>query len=114
MAYRLYLHPNEYQEDVLNSLLTARYHLAQLAGFKTYSARANTGTMMGSPGLFFNVSDVWYSLLLIQSIKCIAYKTALTFHCFFKLIFVSSINGNTHYCIFGFQQWYFGFIFCLV
>ncbi|XP_005107555.1 mitochondrial intermediate peptidase [Aplysia californica] len=48
-AYRIFLHPDQHQEEILSSLLTARHHLAQLVGFDTYAHRANRGTMMEAP-----------------------------------------------------------------
>ena len=49
-AYRIFLHPDSHQEDLLQSLLTARHQLACLVGFDTYAHRANRGTMMEAPG----------------------------------------------------------------
>ncbi|CAL1545559.1 unnamed protein product [Lymnaea stagnalis] len=48
-AYRIFLHPDQHQAEVLDALLTARYQLARLVGFDTYSQRANRGTMIESP-----------------------------------------------------------------
>ncbi|XP_013074973.2 mitochondrial intermediate peptidase-like [Biomphalaria glabrata] len=48
-AYRIFLHPDPHQADVLKSLLAARNKLARLVGFETYSHRANRGTMIESP-----------------------------------------------------------------
>jgi len=48
-AYRIFLHPDSHQEDLLQSLLTARHQLACLVGFDTYAHRANRGTMMEAP-----------------------------------------------------------------
>lgn len=48
-AYRIFLFPDKHQDELLTSLLTARYQLAKLVGFPTYAHRANRGTMMESP-----------------------------------------------------------------
>ena len=50
-AYRIYLHPDEQQTQLLESLLAARHELAQLTGFATYSTRSLRGTMAETPEL---------------------------------------------------------------
>ena len=49
-AYRIFLHPDQHQIEILDYLLSARNQLAKLVGFETYSHRANKGTMIESPG----------------------------------------------------------------
>ena len=53
-AYKIFLHENKNQSEVLDKLLNARYQLAQLVGFQTYGHRALRGTMAETPE---NVSD---------------------------------------------------------
>uniref|UniRef100_A0A0B6ZZD4 Peptidase M3A/M3B catalytic domain-containing protein n=1 Tax=Arion vulgaris TaxID=1028688 RepID=A0A0B6ZZD4_9EUPU len=48
-AYRIFLSHDAHQADILKTLLTARYRLAKLVGFDTYSHRANKGTIINSP-----------------------------------------------------------------
>lgn len=50
VAYKVFLHPDSHQEQLLTALLSARHQLAHLVGFDTYAHRANRGTMMESPG----------------------------------------------------------------
>lgn len=50
-AYRIYLHPDETQTQLLESLLAARSELARLAGFATFSTRSLRGTMVETPEL---------------------------------------------------------------
>lgn len=50
-AYRIYLHPDETQNQLLESLLAARSELARLTGFATFSMRSLRGTMAESPQL---------------------------------------------------------------
>ena len=39
-AYRLYLYPDQHQEDLLSELLRSRHELAEICGFPTYAHRA--------------------------------------------------------------------------
>ncbi|BFZ00652.1 hypothetical protein BsWGS_03690 [Bradybaena similaris] len=48
-AYRIFLAPDPHQAEILEALITARFKLAQLVGFDTYSHRANRGTIIESP-----------------------------------------------------------------
>jgi len=50
-AYRIYLHPEETQTQLLESLLAARSDLARLTGFATFSTRSLRGTMAETPEL---------------------------------------------------------------
>lgn len=50
-AYRIYLHPNHEQTQLLEALLAARSELAQLTGFATFSTRSLRGTMAETPQL---------------------------------------------------------------
>ena len=50
-AYRIYLHPDEEQTRLLESLLAARSELARLTGFTTFSTRSLRGTMAETPQL---------------------------------------------------------------
>jgi len=50
-AYRIYLHPDETQTQLLESLLAARYELARLTGFPTFSTRSLRGTTIQTPEL---------------------------------------------------------------
>ncbi len=49
-AYKLYLHENDGQKQLLDNLLLGRYMLAQLVGFETYAHRALRETMAATPG----------------------------------------------------------------
>lgn len=48
-AYKIFLHPDRQQEELLNELLAARQNLAALCGFPTYAHRAVRGSMAGTP-----------------------------------------------------------------
>lgn len=48
-AYKIFLHPDKHQEDLLNNLLLSRYNLAKLVGFPTFAHRALKGTMADTP-----------------------------------------------------------------
>ena len=48
-AYRIYLHPDESQTRLLESLLEARSELALLTGFPTFASRSLRGTMAETP-----------------------------------------------------------------
>ncbi|XP_071483988.1 mitochondrial intermediate peptidase-like [Diadema antillarum] len=48
-AYKIYLHPNRDQSQILDHLLSGRHRLANLVGFPTWAHRALRGTMAGSP-----------------------------------------------------------------
>lgn len=48
-AYRLYLRPDEIQDDILTNLLRCRLRLAQLCGFDSYAHRAVKGSIAGTP-----------------------------------------------------------------
>ena len=37
VAYKIFLSPDENQEELLNHILASRYRLAQLCGFPSYS-----------------------------------------------------------------------------
>lgn len=38
-AYKIYLHPDKKQDELLVNLLTARHELAEVCGFPTYAHR---------------------------------------------------------------------------
>ncbi|GFO22775.1 mitochondrial intermediate peptidase [Plakobranchus ocellatus] len=63
-AYRIFLHPDPHQSEILDYLLTARNQLAKLVGFETYSHRANKGTMIENPENIVQFLD-----LLAQHLK---------------------------------------------
>lgn len=48
-AYKIYLQPDETQNDILTNLLRCRHQLARLCGFESYSHRAVKGSIAGSP-----------------------------------------------------------------
>ncbi|GIX97142.1 mitochondrial intermediate peptidase [Caerostris extrusa] len=48
-GYKIFLHPDRQQEELLQELLTARKKLANLCGFPTYVDRAVRGSMAGTP-----------------------------------------------------------------
>lgn len=48
-AYKLYLKPDETQDDILTNLLRCRLRLAQLCGFESYAHRAVKGSIAGAP-----------------------------------------------------------------
>jgi len=50
-AYRIYQHADETQTQLLESLLTARFELARLTGFATFSTRSLRGTTVQTPEL---------------------------------------------------------------
>jgi len=50
-AYRIYLHPDQTQTQLLESLLAARSELAHLTGFPTFGTRSLRGTMAETPEL---------------------------------------------------------------
>ena len=50
-AYRIYLHPEQTQTQLLESLLAARFELSQLTGFATFGTRSLRGTMAENPQL---------------------------------------------------------------
>ncbi|XP_053404674.1 mitochondrial intermediate peptidase-like [Mercenaria mercenaria] len=49
VAYRIYLHPNSYTEDLLTDMLQGRKLIAKLTGFETFAERALKGTLVESP-----------------------------------------------------------------
>lgn len=57
-AYRIFLYPDERQEELLSALLSARHQLANLVGFPTYAHRANRGSMMESPESVMKLLDL--------------------------------------------------------
>ncbi|XP_056646897.1 mitochondrial intermediate peptidase [Diorhabda sublineata] len=64
MAYRIFLHPDEHQDQTLNALLTARHELANTCGFETYAHRALRGSISECPNQvmeFLNKlsQDIW-------------------------------------------------------
>ncbi|XP_076264935.1 mitochondrial intermediate peptidase [Rhynchophorus ferrugineus] len=64
MAYRIFLHPDPHQEDILTHLLEARDQLAKICGFNSYSERALKGSTIDTPEsvlIFLNNlnSDIW-------------------------------------------------------
>lgn len=48
-AYRIFLQPDETQNDILTNLLKCRHQLARLCGFESYSHRAVKGGIAGTP-----------------------------------------------------------------
>ena len=48
-AYKIYLYPDEHQNQLLESMLTARNELAELVGFPSYTHRALRGTLGETP-----------------------------------------------------------------
>lgn len=48
-SYKIYLHPNKDQSEILDRLLAGRHELANLVEFPTWAHRALRGTMAGSP-----------------------------------------------------------------
>lgn len=59
-AYKIFLHPDKHQEDLLNNLLLCRYNLAKLVGFPTFAHRALKGTMADTPGKLLYIYNHWY------------------------------------------------------
>ncbi|XP_060521170.1 mitochondrial intermediate peptidase [Cylas formicarius] len=57
MAYKIYLHQDPRQENLLSKLLHARYKLARICGFSTYSERALKGGIMDSSANVMNFLD---------------------------------------------------------
>ena len=53
-AYKIYLHPDKHQTELLEMLLSSRDQLAKLVGFSSYAHRALGGTMGATPE---NVND---------------------------------------------------------
>ncbi|XP_050515762.1 mitochondrial intermediate peptidase [Diabrotica virgifera virgifera] len=49
MAYRIFLHPDRDQDQILNALLEARNELAHICGFQTYAHRALRGSISEHP-----------------------------------------------------------------
>lgn len=48
-AYKIYHYPDPHQEQLLESLLTARNDMANLVGFNSFAQRTLNSTMVGSP-----------------------------------------------------------------
>lgn len=48
-AYKIFLHPDQHQNDLLVDLLLCRKDLAQLCGFKSYAERAIRGSIADTP-----------------------------------------------------------------
>lgn len=48
-AYKIYLHPDAKQQQILDSLLDHRSKLASLTGFRSYAHRSLRGTMASTP-----------------------------------------------------------------
>lgn len=63
MAYRIYLYPDQRQENILSALLKARDTLGTLVGFPTYAHRTLAGTMVSSPGMEFLKKIMNFELL---------------------------------------------------
>ncbi|XP_071441409.1 mitochondrial intermediate peptidase isoform X2 [Hetaerina americana] len=60
-AFRMFLRPDRKREELLYKLLEARYQLATLCGFPSYSHRALRGSLAGEPSTvaeFINVLSV--------------------------------------------------------
>ncbi|CAL8114114.1 unnamed protein product [Orchesella dallaii] len=53
-AYKIYLHPDKKQDELLVNLLMARHELAEVCGFPTYAHRALQGSLAESPTLVAN------------------------------------------------------------
>lgn len=58
IAYKIYLQPDETQNDILTNLLRCRLELAQLCGFKSYAHRAVRGSIAGSPEVVSDFLDI--------------------------------------------------------
>lgn len=57
-AYRIYLGPDQTQDDTLTNLLKCRLKLARLCGFQSYAHRAVNGSIAGEPEIvadFLNI-----------------------------------------------------------
>ena len=48
-AYKIFLHPEKHQQQLLDGLLTARRELAKMCGFPSYAHRAVRGSIAGTP-----------------------------------------------------------------
>lgn len=57
-AYRIFLQPDETQNDILTNLLKCRHQLASLCGFESYSHRAVKGSIAGSPEVVKDFLDI--------------------------------------------------------
>lgn len=57
-AYKIYLQPDETQNDILTNLLRCRLRLARLCGFKSYAHRAVKGSIAGSPEIVNDFLDI--------------------------------------------------------
>lgn len=57
-AYKIYLQPDETQNDILTNLLECRLKLAQLCGYKSYAHRAVKGSIAGSPEVVQDFLDI--------------------------------------------------------
>lgn len=57
-AYKLYLKPDENQDDILTNLLLCRLRLAQLCGFESYAHRAVKGSIAGTPEVVNEFLDI--------------------------------------------------------
>ena len=68
-AYRLYLYPNQNQQQLLETLLNLRFDLAQLVGFPSYAHRAIRGTFGDTPERVMNFLE-----LLAEKIRIYAEK----------------------------------------
>lgn len=58
IAYKIYLQPDEAQDDILKNLLRCRLQLAQLCGFDSYAQRAVRGSIAGSPSVVRDFLDI--------------------------------------------------------
>lgn len=57
-AYRIFLYPDEHQENLLTELLISRLKLAEICGFKSYAHRAINGSIANSPETVWELIDI--------------------------------------------------------
>lgn len=57
-AYRLYLYPDDHQEELLSELIRARHELATICGFPTYAHRALKASTVETPGMVGEFLDI--------------------------------------------------------
>jgi mitochondrial intermediate peptidase len=57
-AYRLYLYPDDHQEELLSALISARHDLATICGFPTYAHRALKASTVETPDMVGEFLDI--------------------------------------------------------
>lgn len=57
LAYKIFHYPDEHQDYLLNQLLVARHHLANICGFNTYAERALGLSVIETPTIVMNFLD---------------------------------------------------------